>query len=276
MTVNTEVSNIDINTRLYTLSIRLMSNGFSFSRYDILSENTYTYKEYSFPSGASYIQAFENAVLNDELFLQPYKDIYIIIATDHFTIVPGEFSTEENNLKDFYSLNIDSRNEKILHNRLRQTNATVVFGLNIELYSFLMRTFSSPKICHTHTVLNEYFIQKSRLGNSAKMICQIRNGKMDILCHKRGKLVLSNMFEYNSIEDAAFYLLSCWKNIGYNNYNDMLQFTGNKEEIAAIKAIVSDYLAQIEPVVFPAQIFKLGKESLKAPFDLISISLCEL
>lgn len=276
MTENSEVSNIDINTRLYTLSIRLRSNGFSFSRYDILSENSYEYKDYSFHSGASYLQSLENIILNDEIFLQPYKDVNIIIAGNRFTLVPQEFAEDEETLKKFYRFNIESENEKILNNTLIQTSTQIVFGVDKDLHNFLMRTFAGPKFLHSHSILNEYFAPKSRLGNNAKMMCQIRDNKLDIICHKRGKLIFSNGFEFSDINDAAFYLLSCWKNIGYNNILDILQLTGVNEQTQALNEIVSDYLTNIEPVVFPAQVFKLGKASINAPFDLIALPLCEL
>ena len=264
-----------INTKEYSLSIRLAPNGFSFCIYNILSDNSFRFSNTDFENSAHYITALEEAVTNNEILLEQFKSIDIIIASGRFSFVPAELYNEDD-YAEIYNFNHPVQDEEILIDNLKQTNIVNVYGIDKSVFSFIMRTFPDAKIHHNLSVLIEYFQPKSKLGNSAKMYCQLYNNTIDIVCFKKGKLIIANRFKVNHINDAAYMVLNVWKNIDFSQENDILQLAGNKETISTLSEILKTYIATITPVVFPAQIFNLGQESLDAPFDLIVLPICEL
>ena len=57
--------------------------------------------------------------------------------------------------------------------------------------------------------------------------------------------------------------------------NDELFITGSTTTRETITPILRKHLSFVMPVIFPSEMFKAGKEAMKAPFDLIVIPLCE-
>ena len=84
------------------------------------------------------------------------------------------------------------------------------------------------------------------------------------------------VFDPGMIHDAAYYILNVWEQQGFDQEKDELQLTGDKEPRQIITRIAQEYIRQVMPSIFPPQLFKLGKETLEAPFDLTVIPLCEL
>ena len=270
-----EEKNQNLQNNFYTLSIRLMPNGFSFSRYDLRKDDSFSYQKTVFPQGTSYIHALEDAVLNNELMLQPYKEVNIIVVSEHFTLIPKILDSSSAR-ESFYNLNIESDKEVILDNELRQTGMVNVFGIEREIYGFICRTFLSPRFYHHLSVLSEYFYQKSRIGNNAKMICQTRNNIIDILCFEKGRLILANTFRYYNIKDAAYLILNGWQQVAFDARKDTLQITGDNALTKQIQQVIRPYLANIEPIVFPTQFLKYGEATINAPFDMIALPLCDI
>ena len=75
------------------------------------------------------------------------------------------------------------------------------------------------------------------------------------------------------INDAVYYILNTWQQIKFNPRQDYLYITGDKQQTDEIREILKRYLLYIVPVVFPAQIFQAGKDSINAPFDLIALQV---
>ncbi|MEG1617821.1 MAG: DUF3822 family protein [Bacteroidales bacterium] len=259
----------------YTLSIRLMPDGFSFSIHNFLLENSFCYESHIFPAGKCFLSALEESILRNEQLLLPFGKINVLVASNRFTLVPEPFyaDSEKEKLFDF---NLNRAHEVILTNRMKQTGAVNIYGIEKDVYAFLLRTFHNPNFFHHISVLTEYFAGRSKLGNSAKMICQYRPGMIDIICFRKGKLLLANSFKALHPNDATYFILNCWKNSGLDAEGDTLQITGDQKLCQEVSSLLTPYLAHIEPIVFPTQIFTMGKESIKSPFDLIALDICGL
>mgnify|MGYP000794979832 FL=1 len=108
------------------------------------------------------------------------------------------------------------------------------------------------------------------------MYIHLQKKWIDIACFNKKGLLFANSFEYGDIHDAAYYILNVWEQQGFDQEKDELQLTGDKEPRQIITRIAQEYIRQVRPSIFPPQLFKLGKETLEAPFDLTVIPLCEL
>lgn len=263
------------NAKEYTLSIRLRSDGFSFSIHSFLIEKEYIYEAFKFRSNTSFIAWIEDMILSNELLLLPYRKVNILVASNRFTLVPNELYDEDQK-QALFNLSFDHRREQLLTDQLTQCGAVNLFGLAPELYAFLMRTLCNPVFHHHTSVLIEYFALRSKLGNSAKMICQVHEQSIDLVCFSKGRLLLANQFEIKHINDAAYFILNCWQNIAFDAHKDLLQMMGYKPSITLLQPILENYLANIEPVLFPSQIYSSDNDSINSPFDLIALDLCVL
>lgn len=90
------IENIDFtNTEQYTLSIRLSTDGFSFSVYNPLQEGESFLSEWSIETSLSLTANLKRVFQESELLKHAYKRVNLIITSKRFTTVPLELFEDE-------------------------------------------------------------------------------------------------------------------------------------------------------------------------------------
>ena len=87
-------------------------------------------------------------------------------------------------------------------------------------------------------------------------------------------MLFANYFEYSNLEDAFFYIMNAWKTVGMGA-DDELHILGDKEDRRTLLPKLRTYIQTVIQTIFPAQLLRLGKNAMSAPFDLIVLPLCE-
>ena len=129
---------LDFNkSEQYTLSIRLSTDGFSFSIYNPINGNDFYYR--AFPvntqrSMAANVKAFLAAT---EELKYTFKQTNILIHSPRYTIVPLEFFEDDSMENIFYHHVREKKNEIILCNILSNSSSVVIFSLDKLTHVFL-------------------------------------------------------------------------------------------------------------------------------------------
>ena len=124
-------------SKQYTLSIRLSTDGFSFSVLNPLEENGYAIYEYSLNEGSSLTANLKQVFKEKEWLNLPYRRINILIANNRFTFIPLEYFEDEQAETIFYHNFSTQENEIIRYNILHRNDTVVVFGMDKSVYTFL-------------------------------------------------------------------------------------------------------------------------------------------
>ena len=193
----------------YTLSIRLSTDGFSFSIYNPIHESSLSFFEKETNASLSLTANLKQFFRETEFLTLPYRRVNILMADKRFTHVPTDFFEEEQAGILFYHNHSPKENEIVLHNVLSRSNVTVIFGMDRSAYLFLKEQYP-----------------EARLGNSKKMYVSLRKNAMDLFCYERGHLLLANSFECEQTADRIYYLLYIWKQLGFDQERDELHLTG--------------------------------------------------
>ena len=178
----------------YTLSIRLSTDGFSFSIYNPIYESSLSFFEKEINPSLSLTANLKQVFRETELLTLPYKRINILMASNRFTPVPSELFDDEQTETLFYHNHPKKENETVLYNVLPRNNITIIFGMDKSAYSFLKEQYPEARFYSQASPLSEYFSTKSRLGNSKKMYVSLRKDAIDLFCYERGHLLLVNSF----------------------------------------------------------------------------------
>ena len=210
----------------YTLSIRLSTDGFSFSIYNPIYESSLSFFEKEINPSLSLTANLKQVFRETELLTLPYKRINILMAGNRFTPVPSELFDDEQTETLFYHNHPKKENETVLYNVLPRNNITIIFGMDKSAYSFLKEQYPEARFYSQASPLSEYFSTKSRLGNSKKMYVSLRKDAIDLFCYERGHLLLVNSFECKRTSDRIYYLLYAWKQLDFNQERDELHLTG--------------------------------------------------
>jgi hypothetical protein len=123
--------------------------------------------------------------------------------------------------------------------------------------------------------LCRYFGIKNRLGNAGKFHIHLSDESIDIIAYGADGLLMANTFASTDVNDDLYYVLAAARSLDFDNNNDQMLLSGNAARREALIPLLRRYISYVMPVIFPSAMFKAGKDSLSAPFELITLPLCE-
>ena len=232
-------------SKQYTLSIRLSTDGFSFSIYNPIHDDSLSMIEKETDVSLSLTANLKTVFLESDFLSHTYKRVNIMMAGKRFTIVPLDLFDEEQAELLFYHNHQKRENEMVICNVIKKNSVAVIFGIDKSAYTFLNEQYPEARFYSQSTPLIEYFSTKSRLGNSKKMYASIRKDGIDIYCFERGHLLLANSFECTHTEDCIYYLLYAWKQLEFDQERDELHLTGTLPDKEGLMNELKKFILQV-------------------------------
>ena len=229
----------------YTLSFRLGTDGFSFSIYNPIQENSLSVLEKEIDMSLSLTANLKSSFRELEFLTYSYKRVNVMITGKRFTIIPLELFEDEQAEIIFHHNHPKRENEIILYNVLKKNSIVVIFGIDKSAYSFLLEQYPDARFYSQSSPLIDLFSTKSRLGNSRKMYASLRPDAIDLYCFERGHLLLANSFECAHIQDRIYYLLYTWKQLGFDQERDELHLTGVLADKEVLIKELKKYILQV-------------------------------
>lgn len=238
-------------------------------------------------SAGSQLKAVEAAIYDHQLLLSEFKDVSVVVDSQHFVMLPPDFSPDDTAAPDGSSsaqLALDaafgtSGNAEVecAFCQMPRCGAAVAFEVPKGLDAFLRRTFFQPRVVHRLYPLCEHFARLNEgSGMSRLHINYDPDGQtMDMVAFSHGRFAMANTFTFRSPADAAFYALHAWSSLGFDSLNDEVQITGSRAMREATAPMLRKYVSYVMPAIFPAAAMRIGHDAVKAPLELILLALCE-
>jgi hypothetical protein len=267
--------NIDLSqSERYILTIRIHPEQFSFSIYNPMNNASYFYHSIERNKQSSAFHAFKDAYYDNEFFSLPYKKIYIINHTPVFTYIPSIIF--ENKDKDVYLnfLFMGKAGKSLFHN-LQIQGITIVHVMSDEVYEFIQRSFIDVRIIHHTAPLITYLQAKKQIINQKKMLVNLQNTEIDILCFSHETFLLGNHFDCSSFMDAMYYILFIWKQLNFDQLNDFIYVAGDTQLKKVLIEKLNTYLQYIIPVGITPEAHLECINAQIIPFEMACLSLDE-
>ncbi len=210
----------------YTLSIRLSTDGFSFSIYNPLQESTEDLLDWEVEPSLSLTANLKTCFRELPFLSYTYKQVSIIVPGKRFTLVPLEQFEDDQAELLFYYTHTKIANEIVLYNILKKNNTVVVFGMDRSTYTFLTEHMRHIEFFAQATPMLERNQSKSRFGNNRKLYAHMRPESLSIYAFDNGKLLLVNSFDCTNTPDRVYYLLYVWKQLEFDQLKDELHVSG--------------------------------------------------
>ncbi len=266
--------NIDLaQTEKYTLSIRLIPDGFSFSIHCPTDNNVFYYKTTLFNNKLSYIENIKRLIFDFDFFSQKFKTTQVMVFSKEYTLVPETFY-EEKKTKEIFNFNIATKNETVLTNKVAENDFYVLFAMDDELHSFLLRSLWNPVFTHHISQLLSYFCGHNHETKEKRCYVNFHEELMDICCFRQNKLLSANTFPISEKLNALYFIVGIWEKLPMDQSTDFLYVTGNtdsqKETIDALKKLIK----RVEILSFSPELMVSEEKISPVPLD-IKIQLCE-
>ncbi len=277
MAGNNEILNKELikDPQLWKLALRVEKAALHVMLYSVVEENSLIYRKIEFDkASSSQLKSLENVVYENPLLLSDFLRVDCVVETSIFAIVPPEITSLDAREKIMKTSFSDFDGE-IVSCEISEKGAILLMGVETEIIAFLRRTFNNPHLHHNLSPLCRYFFHKNEHGNSTKMYACIRSSKVDIIAVNGSGLRFANTFDYRNSIDVVYYIMASRQMLGMDNANDEMFLSGSPSARESVAETLRKYISYVMPVIFPSAIFKVGKEAMKAPFDLVVLPLCE-
>ncbi|MDR0962542.1 MAG: DUF3822 family protein [Mediterranea sp.] len=250
-------------SKQYSLSIRLGTDGFSFSIANPLDDRLPEVQTFPVQEELP-LTANLKLLFREHGWLQhPFRRINLLIPGKRHTLVPLELFDEEQTEQLFHYNLPPQNNERILYNILQKSGIVTLFGIDKSAAAYLHEQLPDAHLCSSAGTLIEYFSVKSRQGNSRKMYAYLRKESAELFCYERGKLLLTNSYTCKETSDFIYYLLYTWKQLDFEQQRDELFLCGELPDKTALLERLRKFIMQVS--VIPSS----------EHFDLQAITLCE-
>lgn len=216
------------------------------------------------------LKAFQEAVYNNPLLLADFGKVTILLPSERFMVIPDiitDTDTREATFRRaFPETDADGR-EDILAEELSGLNATMLTGINHEFLGFLRRTFNAPHISHSLTPLALYFKAKHPTRPYGKMIVNLRPRRCDIIILGDTAPLVINSYRVEDPMDAVYYIMACRESCKLTATDEII-LAGDTESRSAVAPNLRRFVRYVMPAIFPSTMFRAGRASLRAPFEM--------
>lgn len=260
----------------WNLILRVGETSVKFLLYSEEEENSLISRELAIDTNSdNYLKSLENCIYDNSVLIQDFNKIAISVDSSHFVIIPNELNDEETVQKMLDFMYVSDNGDYNI-NELIAKESSIACLVPQGVLTFLQRTFNMPKIIHHLTPLCVYASEKCKKSSISRMFVHLYDNRMDMCIFIKENLLMANTFHYQDVEEAVFYILNAWQNLGLDVRNDELQLSGDKSTRDLLTPQLRKYINYVMPIIFPASAMKIGQDSIKAPFDLILLSQCVL
>ena len=265
-----------LSAEKYILTFEVLDEMYSFSMYDPAEKGSFFYHEIERISGEDAFSDFENFYYENEFLSNLYRKVFVINNTSGFTFVPTNVFDEKKK-NDLLRFNFSGNEDRVLIQNMRKPEITILHGMRENVFDFFSRTYINLHFVHHLSPLLSYFSEIVHLGNANRLIINMQNKGLDIMYfNPSGDFIFANHFKYNHLNDAVYYIFFVWKQFDLEQLKDFVYVAGNSSQKTDLIKQLQKYVHNVFPVnITPSDHF-LGLNTHHIPFELLSLTLCEL
>ncbi len=263
-------------SELYTLSIRLSTDGFSLSAYNPEREHPFYHWTYPVRPNLSIVANVKEMLATCEQLQHPYKQVRVLFDTMNCMPVPFELFDDEDaeNLyhQTFHTVGIG---EMVMSDVLPDADVVLLSCLNKNVRQQIVEQYPHATFHCTVTPLTAYFAKRSHLGDNRKLFVCFQKSHLTLLAFDRRKLMLLNNFGYKTVDDCVYYVLYAWKQLELNQQQDELHLAGFIPSSEMLLHQLRKYIRQVHAIDPSAEFSRAAYTTDKElPFDLQASFAC--
>lgn len=215
-------------------------------------------------------------IQNHLLHQQKFEKVFISILNSSFTLLPNAFASE----LDLKSLLQFSGGDALARKPFQQQIKDIAFcfSVELELLNYLEKTFANANIRHAGAINIQLLFSEHSFSN-CNLFLNISDKQLEIAAKEKNDLLFYNVFDYESDEDALYYLLFAMEQFNLNPLHVTISIAAQRPVDEALMLNIKKYVKQVNFVTSNPSV-KLSDELSKIPnhfyFTLLNQHLCEL
>lgn len=259
-----------------SLSIRISTNGLSFCSYTPLADQPFVYSVYDVKPTVSMAANLREALQNDPILQdKTYKRVNVLVTTQRCTYVPvSDFDAD--NINNIFEFNFpNTTGMKASYNVLRRAGLAIIFGIDRNMYQLIVDDYPNARFYTSDSTLIEFLGSRSVVGGSKSVFVYLHDESVTLYAFHQGRMLYSNTFRINNVEDSIYYCLSAWKSLGMDVLNDALRVVGDGDIEELFASRIQNFIKNVA-VIERTEDFRqtITKGNADIPYDLQTLLVC--
>lgn len=261
---------------VWELAARIRRDCIKYAVHSRMEDNSLSFGTIHFDkSQDNRLDELEAAVYDNSFFLTPFGRRTFLVDSDRFALIPDEFSANNpEECRRYYDFLYPNDDRHVQIDEIQEAGLSIVYGIDPALDSFLRRTFDNPTTAHSLTPLLRFFKTRHVRSDSNVMFAHFSENSVGITAFRNLKPAFANIFNFDNADDAFYYVMAAWQQNGMRP-TDSLRIVGDKDLKSELLPRLREHLKNVAQLIFPAELLRMGKDAMQAPFDLVILPLCE-
>lgn len=224
----------------------------------------------------SRLRKLEDAVYDNPLLLSEFRRVTVLCDTTRFMALP-DFAGSDNvsgvaAFRYLFPGGPDGARGEVLFSELPELNMSIAYEVDASVAGFLRRTFPCVRFEHPLVPLCRYFKSRHRGRSYGKTLVNINGRRLDIVTLGNNAPLMVNSFRFREPMDAVYYILSSRKSLKLADTDEII-IGGDRMTRAQMTPVLRRYVRYVMPAIFPSVMFRAGRASLSAPFEMILLPM---
>jgi hypothetical protein len=264
------------NSEKYNVSIRLWPDGLSFSGYDPSEKDSFFMETISLDTNVPLAQALKDVFFENVWLSYAYNTLHVVSVSGKYTLVPDSvFSEKDKNLLFSYCFRVDG-NLKVLAQPLTGFYSFLLYGMDCEVYEFLVRSLVNPQFIHFLSPMLSDWRKKSLECYPRQIYAVVHdNGMLNIVCFRQGELLLINSFDCETESDMIYFIMYVCKLLPVSQLEDSVFFCGDRVACEKIIPVVKKYMERVDFVAPMMRRCRVVADR-DLPIDIVTLVECGL
>ena len=275
----TDNSNIQEGARVITMNhrtrlvIRISKQSLSFAAVQPSAETTFSFEPYTVKSGISMAANIREAFRNVDLLAKQWDRVMAVADTEVLLIPIDEYQQEDQETLYHHAFT-HHQGDKILSTVLPSLSAVMLYSMNKDLLQVIEDHFPDVRYTHVCASVWQHFHRRSFTGMNRKLYGYFHDKKVDIFAFTQNRFRFYNRYDTNNPQDAVYFLLYVWKQLGMDQQKDELYISGQLPEEQTLIENLQKYLRKAYTVNPSAEFNRAPLTQIKGmPYDMITLFL---
>jgi hypothetical protein len=217
---------LNVNNRQHRLVVRIAHGHLSFST---VIDCEVVYRPYALNSSISVAANLREALRNEPLLGRPYEHVLVTLGAPVLMVPTDLFREDECEQQYRYAFTPNDQ-QVVCHTVLPDLNSVAVFPILKDLRTVLGDAFDNVRYTPAMGPVWRHFYQRSFTGQHQKLYAYFHERQMEVFSFAQNRFKFCNSFAVNNPNDALYYVLAVWKQLGMTPNIDELHLAGDVPE----------------------------------------------
>ncbi|MDY6230207.1 MAG: DUF3822 family protein [Prevotella sp.] len=252
------------------IAIRIGNQSLAFAAKDDTSANGLAYEPYMFNSSISVAANLREAFKKSTLLMRDYQRAAVFVDSQVLLEPVEEFNNDDKSVLYEYTFR-KKQQQTILHSIVPDLSVAAVFSVDSDIMTVLNDHFRDVRVMPLTMPVWSAMNSRNYSNTYRKLYAHFHDSKMELFAFSNNHFIFYNSFDIVGNNDAAYYTVSVWKQLGFDQERDELHIVWQVDNAEDVCESIRIYLRNVF-LVHPRADFNRHRytEVSGLPYDLMA------